>query len=38
MIARADEALYVAKRDGRDMVKVWEPSRPRIVHSDVGRL
>jgi diguanylate cyclase (GGDEF)-like protein/PAS domain S-box-containing protein len=37
LIARADEALYTAKRDGRDIVRIWEPSRPRIVHSDAGR-
>jgi len=37
VIARADEALYSAKWDGRDGVKVWEPSRPRIVHSDGAR-
>jgi diguanylate cyclase (GGDEF)-like protein len=37
LVSRADEALYAAKGAGRDGVKAWEPSRPRIVHSDTSR-
>jgi diguanylate cyclase (GGDEF)-like protein/PAS domain S-box-containing protein len=36
LVSRADEALYAAKGAGRDGVRAWEPSRPRIVHSDTG--
>lgn len=33
LVMRADEALYLAKADGRDLVRRWEPARPQLVVS-----
>ncbi|MVA12224.1 diguanylate cyclase [Agrobacterium vitis] len=31
LVVRADEALYLAKAAGRDLVRTWEPARPKLV-------
>lgn len=30
LVVRADEALYLAKAAGRDLVRAWEPARPQL--------
>ncbi len=31
LVLRADEALYLAKASGRDLVRSWEPAKPQLV-------
>ncbi|MGJ7043083.1 diguanylate cyclase (GGDEF)-like protein/PAS domain S-box-containing protein [Shinella sp. BE166] len=31
LVLRADEALYLAKASGRDLVRAWEPTKPHLV-------
>ncbi|WP_426127819.1 diguanylate cyclase [Pararhizobium sp. PWRC1-1] len=31
LVMRADEALYVAKAAGRDLVRTWQPAKPTLV-------
>jgi diguanylate cyclase (GGDEF)-like protein len=33
LVMRADEALYLAKAAGRDMVRTWQPAKPTLVAS-----
>ncbi|WP_143523547.1 diguanylate cyclase [Pararhizobium arenae] len=31
LVKRADEALYMAKAAGRDLVRAWSPSKPQLI-------
>jgi diguanylate cyclase (GGDEF)-like protein/PAS domain S-box-containing protein len=33
LVTRADEALYLAKAAGRDLVRTWQPAKPTLVAS-----
>lgn len=35
LVLRADEALYLAKASGRDLVRTWEPTKPQLVKTKV---
>ncbi len=37
LVVRADEALYLAKASGRDLVRTWEPAKPKLVRAKSGR-
>ncbi|HTO31006.1 MAG TPA: diguanylate cyclase [Pararhizobium sp.] len=36
LVVRADEALYLAKASGRDLVRTWEPAKPKLVSGKSG--